>query len=182
MFSSDVTELFRPFFRNDDDIDDLYWRIVETVAIHEGLFPVYESIFAFHQLLDFAMFIKNHSICKGWSCLASERLLFYIKQCLSIGGRNPDKTLIDTYGPYEDSKCSSMYVDDDATDQSKNNNNNVSVDEEGNMHFDSYASYMFCKINFKNFFDDEFNRYEMDSLYKTLIYEIKKKRQIISKH
>ena len=186
MFSNDITELFRPYFRDDNEIDALYWRIVETVAIHEGLFPVYESIFAFHQLLDFSKFIKDMSIIKGWSCLASERILHYVKQCLPRGGRNSDKTLMERYGPYEDSKCVNAYSTNN-TDNNEiefENDNDVIGYKNGNMYFSSYAYFFLTKskINTQKNFENRFSSYETDCLYKTLIYEIKKKLLHSRKH
>jgi hypothetical protein len=190
MFSCDITELFRLYFRNDDEIDALYLRIVETVAIHEGMFPIYESKFAYHQLIDFAKFIKDMSIVKGWSCLASERQLPYIKKCLPRGGRNSDKTLMEVYGPFENSKCFKAYAPtdayDDANDDANDDENddanrldigNVITYKNGKMYYNCYAYSLLKKshISTQNYFDNRFNSYETDCLYKILIYEIKKK-------
>jgi hypothetical protein len=190
MFSCDITQLFRLYFRNDDEIDDLYLRIVETVAIHEGMFPIYESKFAYHQLLDFAKFIKDMSIVKGWSCLASERQLPYIKKCLPRGGRNSDKTLMEVYGPFENSKCFKAYAPTDAYDDANDDENDDGNDDanrldigdvitykNGKMYYNCYAYSLLKKshISTQNYFDNRFNSYETDCLYKILIYEIKKK-------
>jgi hypothetical protein len=117
------------------------------------------------------------SIVKGWSCLSSERFLHYVKECLPRGGRNSDKTLTDRFGPFENSKCINAYSTTNSKENEFKHDNNVIGYKNGNMYFNSFAFYLLTKskIRTQKYFDNRFNSYEMECLYKTLIYEVKKK-------
>jgi hypothetical protein len=58
LLSNDLLDLMRPCFRDDEEVEQIYLRFVEIVCLHEGLFPLYESLFQWRQLIDLPRNIK----------------------------------------------------------------------------------------------------------------------------
>jgi hypothetical protein len=178
MLANDLLDLTRPCFHDDKEIDDIYWRIVETVCIHEGMFPLYESLFQWHQLIDLARHIKNLSITKNFTCLSSERALHGIKEHVHFGGRSMDKTVTRRYVANETEKTKLAYGNnDDIINYSKkqNSDNYNMYIEENTVYYDNFAYKLITKFKTNNKKNNLFNAFEMDAIFKTLILEIKKK-------
>jgi hypothetical protein len=65
MLSEDIITLLSPCFAV-LEIDDLHMKLIETMAIKEGLFPIYDTtLAASHQLIDLPQYIKKFGIIKG---------------------------------------------------------------------------------------------------------------------
>jgi hypothetical protein len=58
MISEDFCDLLAPYF-SEEDLTKLQDRLFETVALHEGLFPITESKFTYHQLVHLVDNIRN---------------------------------------------------------------------------------------------------------------------------
>jgi hypothetical protein len=93
MLSEDIVELLSPCM-NDLQIDLLHKKLIETVAIKEGLFPVSECTISTHMLIDLARYIKLVGNVKGWWALAGERAFSTIKRFLPRGGAKLEKNLL----------------------------------------------------------------------------------------
>jgi hypothetical protein len=135
---------------------------------------------------------KNFSITKGWTCLAGERSLFYIKQHISKGGRNMDKTVMERYTKYETETTNLVYNNTAADDQQhhfNNYQNKIStindteqvyfIDDK--LFYDHYNYGLTKKINLKKQYYNLFNEFEMNGIFKTLLFEVKKKLRISKK-
>jgi hypothetical protein len=92
MLSSLFGKLLSPIFL-DHEIDDLYNKTVEVVALSEGLFPPSELVMIKHQLIDLVYFIRNCGPLKGWWTLPAERALSAIKTKVQKGGSSFYKTV-----------------------------------------------------------------------------------------
>jgi hypothetical protein len=86
MISADCCDLMAPFF-SEEDLIQLQDRLIETVALHEGLFPITESKFTFHQLIHLVDNIRNWGPLTNSSEAAGERAIASIKRtCPTAGG------------------------------------------------------------------------------------------------
>lgn len=84
LLSKLISDLSAPVMM-DNEIENLYQRVVELVCVHEGLFPVSETKMVFHQLIDLPHFIKKFGPVRGWWTLPSERGIAIIKRKLTEG-------------------------------------------------------------------------------------------------
>ena len=87
MISEDFCDLLAPYF-SEDDLTQLQDRLFETVALHEGLFPITESRFTFHQLIHLVDNIKNWGPLSNSSEAAGERAIAMIKRTVPKNGGN----------------------------------------------------------------------------------------------
>ena len=85
MISEDFCDLLAPYF-SEDDLTQLQDRLFETVALHEGLFPITESRFTFHQLIHLVDNIKNWGPLSNSSEAAGERAIAMIKRTVPKNG------------------------------------------------------------------------------------------------
>jgi hypothetical protein len=85
MLSSLASSLSSPVI-NPDEIDILYKRSVEVVAVHSGLFPPSEVHHIYHQLVDLAPFIKIAGPLRCTSTLPIERHMTALKNNIILGG------------------------------------------------------------------------------------------------
>jgi len=74
IISEDFCNLLAPFF-SEEDLDELQNRLFETVALHEGLFPITESRFSYHQLIHLVQTIRNWEPLTNSSEAAGERAI-----------------------------------------------------------------------------------------------------------
>lgn len=78
----------------DEDINNLFYRIVEVVELHQGLFPTSEALIIYHQLIDLPYQIKQLGPLRNWWTLAGERFMSTVKDSLPDGGRSYVTTVI----------------------------------------------------------------------------------------
>jgi hypothetical protein len=69
----------------DEDIKNLFYRIVEVVELHQGLFPTSEALIIYHQLIDLPYQIKQLGPLRNWWTLAGERFMSTVKDSLPDG-------------------------------------------------------------------------------------------------
>jgi len=109
LISEDTCDLLSPFF-SEIDLDQLQNRLFETVAVHEGLFPITESRFSYHQLIHLVQNIKNWGPLSNSSEAAGERAIGIIKRYVpKKGGTGVDLTAIDRYIPKERNNAKDCY-------------------------------------------------------------------------
>jgi hypothetical protein len=96
MLSHDISLLLRPFIRK-DEVDTLFKKIVESVCVHEGLYPDSEHTFSFHELVDLAPQLPLFGPCRGWWTLYGERAMSVIKRCVPQGGTSYNLTTFERY-------------------------------------------------------------------------------------
>ena len=85
MISEDYCELLAPYF-SEEDLVQLQNKLFETVALHEGLFPITESKFTFHQLVHLVDNIRNWGPLSNSSEAAGERAIAMIKRTVPKNG------------------------------------------------------------------------------------------------
>jgi hypothetical protein len=183
MISTDINDLLSTKFKDDAEIDRLYQRIVETVIIHEGLYPIQESMITWHQLIDLPLHIKKVGPLKGSWEFYGERSLSLLKKEVPDGGDSFDKTVMRSYSALEEIKLQNNYnftledfvnkdrhVDDDINDV---NNFSVKFDR---LQYSDEKFLLSNLINASNSDNSEmkFNQYELEMLLKLLINEVKK--------
>ena len=109
MLSEDITNLLSPCF-SDAEIDELYWNLVENMALKEGLFPIYDTTLAGnHQIIDLPKYIHKFGIIKGWWAMAGERCLSTIKHFIPDGGRLNEKITFNKYICWEEQRTILAY-------------------------------------------------------------------------
>jgi hypothetical protein len=85
MISEDFCDLLAPTF-SEEDLTELQDRLIETVAVHEGLFPITECKFTFHQLIHLVHNIRNWGPLTNSSEAAGERAIATIKRAVPSKG------------------------------------------------------------------------------------------------
>jgi hypothetical protein len=108
MLSADLVDILAPQF-SDEQIDSLFLRVAETLAVHEGLFPESSSSIKWHQLLDVVMYIKVFGPVRGWWNDSGERALGQIKRMKTQGGTAYHKTIMTRYGNFEGKMIADAY-------------------------------------------------------------------------
>ena len=99
---SDFSRLLNPCLPL-DDLEKLYWSVVETLCIHEGLFPESEHYFIYHEILDIVFNVKQQGHVRGSMCFAGERSLYTIAKNCPVGGVHYLKALFYKYCALENS-------------------------------------------------------------------------------
>jgi hypothetical protein len=189
MLSSDMIDLMSPVFRSDFEIDELFHKILELIVVHEGLFPITESLICWHQLLDIVFHIKNMGPIRGWWEFVGERALSTIKKDVPHGGTSFDKVIIRLYSLFERAKLSNAYrftlydfyspesrtTEQQAYHDDINNEKHVSI-LNGKLQYSDDKFLLLKKIYcpYKNKKSLLFNEYELECLLKVFISEIKK--------
>jgi hypothetical protein len=92
MLSSLFSKLLAPIIAN-KDIEDLYFKTVEVVALSEGLYPPSEALMTKHQLVDLIHHVRKCGPLKCWWALPGERSQSAIKSLVSKGGASFYKTV-----------------------------------------------------------------------------------------
>lgn len=80
-----------------DNLDDLYDKVIETISLHEGLYPEYESIFTWHQLSCIVKQMKLFGPISLWSAFSGERALGLLKKFVPKGGTSSHLTVFNRY-------------------------------------------------------------------------------------
>jgi hypothetical protein len=108
MLSEDIIELLSPYMTK-TDIDLLHKKLIETVAIREGMFPVSECNIYIHMLVDLARYMKLAGNIKGWWAFAGERSFSTIKKYLPRGGSKLENTCFERYCKNEEIVTDNCY-------------------------------------------------------------------------
>ena len=108
MLSLDITSLLAPEFV-DSELEDLYNKLCETLAIREGLFPDSEGLMVFHQLADIPFHIRQFGPMRGWWTLYGERALCTLKKVCPTKGSQADKTAILRWVDVENNRTTESY-------------------------------------------------------------------------
>jgi hypothetical protein len=174
MLSTDIIHLLSPKFKDDTEIDLLYNKIVETVCLHEGMFPISEATICWHQLIDIPLHIKKFGPIKCWWEFSGERSLSSIKRHIPDGGISPDKSVMRSYSKKENNDIQNNFK----IDKSNNINNvdNFSL-KNGCLQYSDEKFLLQDKIDLKNkkrYNELKFNSFELENLIDELISEVKK--------
>lgn len=94
LLSEDFSWLLSTNPFSDEDIDKLFYRIVELVELHQGLYPTSEALIVYHQLIDLPHHIRQLGPLRNWWTLAAERFMSKVKEGLPDGGRSYITTVI----------------------------------------------------------------------------------------
>jgi hypothetical protein len=161
MLSSIYCRLLSPKFKNDEEIDELFERVKTLICLHEGLYPISESLVVWHQLLDITIHIKKFGPMKSWWEFSGERSLTGIKEHLQIGGSSFDKSIMRKYSEHENLILNDSYnfsIENIHTHHPQNNDlnsrNNFSVRNE-KMYYSDESFLLYDKIDYnkKNIFN-----------------------------
>jgi hypothetical protein len=192
MLSALYIDLLSPIFTDDDEIDSIFNRALEIIILHEGLYPISESLIVWHQLLDIIPHIKKFGPLRGWWEFFGERSLFSIKSHVPKGGASYDKKVMISCSQFENHKTRNAYcfsVEDiydskglfDRTNFQKrltkdiNNKHYISVKSKI-LQYSDEKFLLLEKIESKrlNFSDMLFNEFELSCLLDEILIEIKK--------
>jgi hypothetical protein len=94
LLSEDFASLLCTNPISDGDIKDLYYRIVELVELHHGLYPTTEALIVIHQLVDLPHHIRELGPLRNWWTLPGERFMSAVKDSLPSGGRSYVTTVL----------------------------------------------------------------------------------------
>jgi hypothetical protein len=117
MLSDDITDLYRPQFSRTEN-DDLYYRVAETLAVHELIFGEKECSIKWHQLLDIVHFRPFFGPVRGWWTLSGERANGAFKDLMNNGGSSYDITVLNRYESLECTRIHDAYSFDNSNFQS----------------------------------------------------------------
>jgi hypothetical protein len=182
MLSSDINDILSPKFEDDAQIDTLYLRIVETLVVHEGLYPITETLIHWHQLMDIVQHIKKCGPLRCWWEFNGERSLADLKKEVPEGGASYDKTVMKSSSMLEEIKMQDTFnfsLEDFTAklrlDNDINNFDNFSVNT-SQLEYSDEKFFMTELINSSelNHSDMKFNQYEIELLLDLFIIEIKK--------
>jgi len=189
MLYDDFNDLLSPKFRHDKQIDALHKRVLETICLHEGLYPISESTLCWHQLLDITSHIKKFGPIKGfWEC-SGERSLKTIKAKLPKGGLSYDKSVMLSYSKLENVTLKQSYcfeIDDiyniksnQRTSGQNNTLNNINNFENFSVWNNKmlYTDEKFFLMDAYRIQTDCFNHVELSFLLTDFITEIKKRSE-----
>lgn len=99
--SEDINSLLSPVFKSLNDIDILYFRILEIMVLYQGLFPDTESKFINHQIICIIMHLKISGSLRNTWTIPGERALSTVKDFVPDGGRSFDLQTIKNYSASE---------------------------------------------------------------------------------
>jgi len=91
-YASDVNRLFDPVVDIHELKTSIIQSIYETRCIQEGIFPVSEAVYIFHELLCIANHIEMYGHVRGLSTYFSERAIGSIGRSVNKGGMHYIKT------------------------------------------------------------------------------------------
>ena len=188
MLYDDFNDLLSPKFRHDQQIDALHMRVLETICLHEGLYPISESTICWHQLLDISSHIKKFGPIKGfWEC-SGERSLKVIKAKLPKGGLSYDKSVMLSYSKLENVNIKQSYCFEINDIYNIKSNQRTSGQNNTLNNINNFKN--FSVWNNKMMYTDEkfflmdvyrgdcfFNEVELSYLLTDLITEIKKRSE-----
>ena len=183
MLCDRFNRLLAPKFRNNEELILLQNLITELVCLHEGLYPICESIVPWHQLIDIAHHIGKYGPLKGWWECSGERAMTPIKKHIPSGGTSFDKCLMRSYSKFENItlKMSYDFQIDDIHRLRKNEKTNDINDirnfsvKNNKLQYSDEKIYLFNKVNQTKNKHFKFSEYEIDCLLNEFILEIKKR-------
>jgi hypothetical protein len=88
---TDISSTYIP--RDADKIKVIFYKTAELLAIHEGMYPPSESLFAYHQLIDMVGYLNVLGPIRNWWNLPAERMLSHIKSHKISGAPKFYKTM-----------------------------------------------------------------------------------------
>lgn len=142
MLSRDVIELLSPEMSLEElKSGTLHKKILETVSLHEGLFPESESLFSWHQLIELASHIRLMGLLKNMSCLGGERAMPALKRHVPQGGMSYEVSVTKLYSLEEDARLEAAYDFDLDSMHSTANLLDQHKDLRNQMHDQRYMSY-----------------------------------------
>jgi hypothetical protein len=193
MLSRFYCKIMSPKFRNDEEIDDLCEKVKTIICLHEGLYPVSESLLVWHQLLDITFHIKKFGPLKCWWEFSGERSLSTLKDYLPRGGISYDKCVMRSYSEYENLKLNDSYnfsIDDIYNLK----NRHLKTQQQLNINDEINSFESISVINKKMYYSDEafyfdklinptrkdstklsFNPLEINCLLYELVFKVKKR-------
>jgi hypothetical protein len=95
--SEDINSLLSPVFKSLDEIDKLYFRILEIMVLYQGLFPDTESKLINHQIICIVMHLKISGSLRNTWTIPGERALKTVKDFVPEGGKSFDLQTIRNY-------------------------------------------------------------------------------------
>ena len=100
-------------------VDELYFRGVEVVEVHGGMFPPSESVMIYHQLLDMIQFLKVAGPMRSWWSIPIERAMVGIKNKKTNGGNSFYKSMVEKEYADEYATMSMTYANESECFSSK---------------------------------------------------------------
>jgi hypothetical protein len=157
------------FTFNDRQVEEMHYKIIETLCVYEGLFSERECTFIFHEFLHLSRHIPIMGPLHNWWTFSGERTMSFIKQFVPIGGKSFDKTCMNAYNNSEaaitEKAFSNKFFESDVRFSFNENNQQLEFD------FKSY--YFFSPTSFKKpKFISEFSDFEQECLVNILLSEI----------
>jgi len=179
----DINSLLSPVFKN-ENIEDLYKKVLELLCLHEGMFPITENKIIWHQIIDLPQHIPKCGTIKNWWAISGERCLHSIKQHLPKGGLNNELTVMSRYSAVEDERVKEAYRTPSKVlsklqnalydDRCIKNINEKIYYSNTTFKLFNVVNYNVLKKMLKK--DDEIhNEFEVEELLKVIIVEIMKK-------
>lgn len=179
LFSEIVIKLQYDSFE-DGDIDKLVKQVIELKAIHEGLFPPTEYSSIFHQLIHVAHFVKKFGPIRGYWEYPGERIHSLLKGFLTKGGINADRTMYNKYVNSEMHILKHAYSGD-RTKRTPNKLTKIirSIDDNSVLTYGPNKELIYDIGTLRlqketNYKPKTFNAFEMDSLLKAMVTEVRK--------
>ena len=109
MLGSDMNDMLIGQY-SDESLDKLSLKVMETVAVFEGIFGDAECKFLLHELIHIPQHMKEMGPVEGWWTFSGERALGFVKQMKTLGGQSFDKTMMNRYDRAENGKISAFYT------------------------------------------------------------------------
>ena len=109
MLSDDIANLMMPIMCKGEELEDLQRRIIETICMHEALFPFNEAMFPYHQIIDIVHHLEEFGPIKGSWSLFGERAISRMKSYVPQGGHSYDSTVMHQYMLYEQNEMELFY-------------------------------------------------------------------------
>jgi hypothetical protein len=153
----------------DEKVEELHYKIIETLCVFEGLFSEKECVFMFHEFLHLARHIPVMGPLNGWWTYSGERSMSFVKQFVPESGKSYEKTCMEAYD-----KSESAITENAFSSGFYHNDVRFSFNENTKqLEFNFRLFYFFSPTKFtKPIFFPEFNDFEQECLVKVLLSEI----------
>jgi hypothetical protein len=93
-----------------EDLISLKKKVIETVCMHEALFPESEALFPIHQIIDIVHHLEVFGPLKGSWTLFGERAISKIKAFVPQGGHAYNNTAFNGYLQFELNETQQYYT------------------------------------------------------------------------
>lgn len=180
MFSEDIREMGKPVIKDKNEIDRIFLKVVETISLHEGMFPIFFSDFTYHELIDIVKHIQYQGPQKAFSTFSGERANAVLKKFVRKGGRNSTKTVLNSYlhvEAYNTSKAYSVKLEDAEIPSGLCHNLRKLLifhsKNDGSIDRYEYNPFIFT-MRKRDEFQDILTDFEMANLLSTLLIEVEK--------